>query len=411
MARLGTLLLWLIIILLLAVGIAPRFLDRVYFEGPVGSHFDGERFFNPDGEDTNRPPAGRSRGGFIMRYLLGMDDRPEWPEHVAVTPARPRALPALKAGEMRVTWVGHATVLVETPGFNLLTDPIWSDYASPFPGLGPRRVAAPGIRFDDLPHIDLIVVSHNHYDHMDVPTLRRVWTRDKPMVVTSLGNDTILKDKGIGAGAPERVVALDWGTGLSSASTCEAGQPACPTFSVAVTRNHHWSSRWGVDRNRALWSSFMVDTPSGRVFFAGDTGFGNGRWAEEAGAQAGPPIRLAILPIGAFRFQPGQMGIGSHIGPGDALRVWQRLGRPYSLPIHWGTFRLSSEAYDTPPRMLAELMRCTGMDATQFTGWKIGRPTMVPPVGASKGGAVSDIARVDAAVAHCLTTEPVTALR
>ncbi len=397
---------WLVIVAGLALTIIPQALDRIYYEGPLSGHFDGERFFNPGGDDTFRMPAGRSRGGFLLRWLTGSEDRPAWPERVAVTPGygdtalvacpaqeRTPAEPWARcnAGEldrqaMSVTWVGHATALVQTAGFAMLTDPIWSDVAGRW-GIGPRRVAAPGVRIEDLPRIDLIVISHNHYDHMDLDTLRRLWERDRPLIVTGLGNDTILAKAGI----PSR--GLDWG-----------GVAEHPKgVRVRVERNHHWGSRWGTDRNRALWSAFTVDTAAGRVYFAGDTGIGDGRWPGEAVAD-GVPVRLAILPIGAFRFAPEMMGTGSHIGPEDAIRVWDRLGRPPTLPIHWGTFRLSNEAYATPPRMLAALQACLGNQREIFAAKTIGATWRVPGVGARD--AVVDEARLS----ECARTPAVTAL-
>ena len=350
---------WTVGVVAFAATVLPPFLDRVYHEGPVSDHFDGQRFFNPDGDDTGVPTGG-SRAGFLWSRLTGAG-QPEWPERVAVRPSPPAERPPLAAGEMRVTWVGHATALIETPGLNILTDPVWSERAGPF-GFGPKRVAAPGIRFDDLPPIDLVVVSHNHYDHMDLATLKRLWEQNRPTIVTSLGNDAILRAAGIGDGGPTGpIMALDWserayplshGSDGYAYTEAEARGGATDLSTlpnrVTVTRNHHWGSRWGADRNRALWSSFVIDTPSGVIFFAGDTGLGDGEWPAEALAAAGKPLRLALVPIAAFRFRPGQLGTGSHIGPPDALRVWNRLGRPWTLPIHWAPF--ACRARPTTPR-------------------------------------------------------------
>ena len=252
-------------------------------------------------------------------------------------------------------------MLIQTQGLNILTDPVWSDKVGPLDLVGPTRVAPPGIRFDDLPKIDLVLVSHNHYDHLDKATLKKLWQRDRPRIVTSLGNDSVIGQTGAQA------TALDWGHSLAIR----------PGVDIVVTRNHHWGSRWGTDRNRALWSSFVIKLPvGGNVFFAGDTGLGDGRWPAEAAAFG--PIRLALIPIGAFRFVPGQMASGSHIGPMDAVKVFARLGAANAIPIHWGTFRLSYEAYDTPPKMLDALMRCTGGDPASFTAATIGKPIEVP---------------------------------
>ncbi|MBX3592902.1 MBL fold metallo-hydrolase [Sphingomonas sp.] len=382
--RAGQILLWLIITFCLVASAAPQFLDRIYYRGAVSGHFDGARFFNPDGEDTVRPPTGGNRSGFLLRYLAG-DDRPEWPARIGTEQDRPPE--RVEGGAMRVTWVGHATVLIQTDGLNILTDPIWSDVAGPFDRFGPRRVAAPGIAFERLPKIDLVLVSHNHYDHMDLTTLKRLWARDRPLIVTSLGNDTILRTAGIAARG------VEWGRRV----------PVRDGIEVVATRNHHWGSRWFADRNRALWSSFVIRLPGGNIFFAGDTGAGDYRWADAAAGYG--PIRFAMLPIGAFRFQEGQMGIGSHIGPMDAIRVWNRLGRPTTLPIHWGTFRLSWEGYWTPPRMLRALQACAGDTSGRFAPQNIGRAWDIPAVTPPPPPVA------DARLAACGTDPRVTALR
>jgi L-ascorbate metabolism protein UlaG (beta-lactamase superfamily) len=377
----GTGLLIAIVASCLAIVVVPKFLDRIYYAGPQSPHFDGERFFNPGPDDMLAPPGGRSRGSFLWRYITRSDDRPSWPETVTVAPAKPEA--RVEGTRMVATWVGHAGFLVQTQGLNILTDPIWSDTAGPF-GLGPRRVAEPGIRFDDLPKIDLVVVSHNHYDHMDLATLKRLWDRDRPLIVTSLGNDAVI------AGGGAKAVAADWGTRI----------PVKPGVDVVVTRNHHWGSRWFADRNRALWSSFTVTLPSGgNLFFAGDTGMGDGQWPREASKLG--PIRLALIPIGAFRFVPGQMGTGSHIGPIDAAEVFDRLGAARGIGMHWGTFRLSFEGYDTPPKLLAEVIKCRGQSG--FGTIAIGKPTEIEPY-AKPANATGT------RVAECLKSQAVTRL-
>lgn len=352
----GAVLLWTVVAFCLVATIVPHLLDRVYYRGAVSDHFDGQHFFNPDGDDDRlRATSGRSRFGFMWRQAFGDATRPVWPDQVPVKPGKPPA--RVEGGEMLVTWVGHATLLVQADGLNILTDPVWSKSAGPY-GIGPSRVAEPGIRFEDLPKIDVVLVSHNHYDHMDVATLKKLWERDRPLIVTSLGNDTILRTAGIEARG------LDWGQSIGR---------------VHVTRNHHWDSRWFTDRNRALWSSFVVKLPHGNVFFAGDTGLGDGKWPAEAAALG--PIRFAGIPIGAFRFEEDQMESGSHIGPGGAIQVWEGLGRPFAMPIHWGTFRLSREGYRTPPDMLAGMQRCAGVPAGRFAPVAIGQAVRVPPLG------------------------------
>jgi L-ascorbate metabolism protein UlaG (beta-lactamase superfamily) len=347
---LGRGLLFALVALCFAPTLVPPFLDRIYYRGPPSGHFDGRHFFNPD-----RPIPGRlDPQRLLNRWASG--GRTPWPDHIPVTPTVP--LRRVEGREMLVTWIGHSTILIQTAGLNILTDPIWSDRASPFPFIAPVRVRAPGVRFEDLPKIDLVVVSHNHYDHMDLPTLKRLWDRDRPAIVTSLGNDTILRDAGIDS------VARDWGGAVAIR----------PGVEVVVERNHHWGSRWGSDRNRALWSAFTIRTPSGAIFFAGDTGWGTGAWAREAAGRG--PWRLAILPIGAYR--PREMMRESHIDPHEAFRVFEMLDPVRALGVHWGTFQLSFEGPNDPPREIAELNRARGADPARFVTTEPGRSFRVP---------------------------------
>ena len=346
----GALLLFLLVALCFAPTIVPPFLDRIYYQGPAGAHFDGERFFNPDGDARYR-----RRASMFSRWL-GSSERAQWPARVEVRPTRPPA--RVEGDAMLVTWVGHSTVLVQTHGLNILTDPIWSQRASPFSFAGPSRVRAPGIRFEDLPRIDLVVVSHNHYDHLDLETLKRLWDRDRSRIVISLGNDTILRHRGIPS------TALDWGERVV----------VRPGIEVVVDRNHHWSSRWFTDRNRALWSAFTIRTPGGNIFFAGDTGWGDGTWIKEAARQG--PFRLAIIPIGAY--EPRDFMRNHHINPEEAVRIYETLDPVRALGIHWGTFQLTFEPINDPPSQLRRLRRERGIARDAFFATEVGQTFSVP---------------------------------
>jgi L-ascorbate metabolism protein UlaG (beta-lactamase superfamily) len=376
--RIGTALLFLVIALCLAPSVVTPFLDRIYYRGPPSGHFDGERFFN---RGAAQPASHGGPARFFNRWVKG-DERAAWPKHVPVTPTKP---PARVAGkELLVTWIGHATVLVQMEGLNILTDPVWSDTVSPLPPIGPERVRAPGIRFEDLPKIDLVLVSHNHYDHMDLPTLKRLWQRDRPLIVSSLGNDSVMKNGGVPA------LALDWGESQDVVPACVeitsaegvANYPATVArmdcaksgATVTVARNHHWSSRWGTDRNRALWSSFAVRTSAGNIFFAGDTGWGDGSWVDEAARHG--PYRLAIIPIGAY--EPRDFMKNNHINPEEAVAIYEKLKPEAALGIHWGTFQLTFEGIDEPPRRLAELKRVRGIPKEAFVATEVGRSFRVP---------------------------------
>jgi L-ascorbate metabolism protein UlaG (beta-lactamase superfamily) len=350
--RLGTFLLFVAIGLCFAPSLIPPFLDRIYYEGPRSGHFDGERFFNPTPAPASTAHGGPAR---FMNRFIGSNERARWPEHVKVIPTVPPR--RVEGREMLVTWIGHATVLVQTQGVNILTDPIWSERASPFSFVGPKRVRAPGVRFEDLPRIDLVLISHNHYDHMDLPSLKRLWERDRPTIVTSLGNDTILRESGVPA------IALDW----NGSHRFKAGV-------VFASRNHHWSSRWGTDRNRALWSGFTIHLPGGNVFFAGDTGYGDGSWPDEAARDG--PFRLAILPVGAY--EPRDVMKPNHMDPDEAVRVFEALKPRMALGMHWGTFQLTFESIDDPPRRLAAARAARGISSERFVTTEVGRSFKVP---------------------------------
>jgi L-ascorbate metabolism protein UlaG (beta-lactamase superfamily) len=351
--RIGTGFLFLLVALAFAPTLVPPLLDRIYYEGPVSGHYDGERFFNPGGP----PPVSVNPQRFFNR-MIGRE-RAEWPAHVAVSPTVPPR--RVEGDAMLVTWIGHATILVQTQGLNILTDPVWSERASPFSFVGPTRVRAPGVRFADLPKIDIVLVSHNHYDHMDLATLDRLWARDRPAIVTSLGNDTILSGAGIGS------AARDWGGSVAIR----------PGVEVVVERNHHWGSRWGTDRNRALWSAFTVRLPGGNIFFAGDTGWGDGSWVREAAAHG--PFRLAILPIGAY--EPRDVMANSHVDPAEAVRIFEALNPTRAIGMHWGTFQLTFEGIDDPRRALAALRRERGIAPDRFVATEAGQSFSVPPLG------------------------------
>ena len=232
-------------------------------------HFDGQRFFNPN------VSAGQSTAA-VPRMLL--EPRARWPKRVEVAASKP---PALDGNAAAITFIGHATFLIQTQAGNLLTDPMYSQCAGPFNVLGPRRVRQPAVRFDDLPPISTVLLSHNHYDHCDLPTLRRIAQRFDPIVVTPVGNARLVRSAGI-----RRVEELDW---WDAATSC-----AMP---ITATPARHFSARTPVDRNRALWSGFMVQAGHARILFAGDTAYAG--IFHDIRQRLGP-IDLALLPIGAY---------------------------------------------------------------------------------------------------------------
>ncbi|MBM2577944.1 MBL fold metallo-hydrolase [Jannaschia sp. Os4] len=315
-----------------------------YYQGPVTDHFDGTRFFNPDGMD----PRGF---GDLLRWQLG-GGKATWPEGVAVR----QAAPAAEVSDLRVTMVGHASMLLQVAGRNLLLDPVWSKRVSPLSFAGPARVTAPGIAFDTLPRIDAVLVSHNHYDHLDVETLDRLHARFGMPILVPLGNDAIIRDRTPGAD----VRTADWSEALEVAG-----------LTVRLAPCHHWSARGARDRSMALWAAFLVETPVGRVFHVGDTGFDGGRPYRGL-----PETRLAILPIGAYA--PRWFMEPQHQDPAQAVEGFALSGARHAVGHHWGTFQLTNEARDEPPALLRRALDAKGIDPARFRPLAPGEAWDVP---------------------------------
>jgi N-acyl-phosphatidylethanolamine-hydrolysing phospholipase D len=233
-----------------------------------------------------------------------------------------------------VTWIGHSTLLIQLDGVNLLTDPHWSERASPVAFLGPRRLAPPGLRFEDLPPIHTVLISHDHYDHLDIATVKRLAATHRPRFLTPLGYRAWFADLGIAD-----VEELDW---WESRELRDLRLTAVPV--------QHWTSRAPWEYNRRLWSGWVVAGRDRRLFFAGDTGYYDVLF-RELGRRLGP-FDLAAIPIGAY-LPPAMMRL-SHTTPEEALRVLQDVRGRVLLPVHWGTFDIADEPLEEPPARLRE---------------------------------------------------------
>lgn len=249
---------------------------------------------------------------------------------------------ALRANraEPTVTWVGHATLLVQLDGVNLLTDPQWSERASPVSFAGPRRMNAPGLRFEDLPPIHLVLISHDHYDHLDEATVLRLAREHRPRFFVPLGLAAWLADRGV-----ENVVERDW---------WERAELRGVTF--VCTPAQHSSGRGLHDQNERLWASWAVLGAARRLYFAGDTGYYPG--LKEI-ARLGP-FDLALLPIGGYSRLDG--GHPNHLNPEEAVRLFEDLGARLMVPMHWGTFDLNREPADEPPARLRAAALAAGVE-------------------------------------------------
>jgi L-ascorbate metabolism protein UlaG (beta-lactamase superfamily) len=307
------------------------------YQGPVSDHFDGKKFNNPGGVQ----PLGFSS---LFKWMRERE-KGEWKELKDVPFGLP---PAGKADgdSIVVTFVNHSTFLIQTLGLNILTDPIWSERASPVSFMGPKRMRPPGIRFEDLPKIDIILLTHNHYDHLDIAALKKLSVEYNPRIYTALGVGIYLEKEGI-----RNISEMDWWneTGI------EEG------VSFLCTPAQHFSGRGMFDRDKTLWCGFALKTAKGSIYYSGDTGYGE--FFKDI-AERISPVRLSFLPIGAYKPQWFMSSI--HTSPEDAVRIHQILKSPESIGMHFGTFHLADDGMDEPRETLKSVLRKEGIPESEF---------------------------------------------
>jgi L-ascorbate metabolism protein UlaG (beta-lactamase superfamily) len=315
-------------------------------QGAPSDHFDGRRFRN----------YGRTNHGGLafLEWMVTREPGP-WPKHVENRPFPP---PPPSSDEIRVTFINHASLLVQVDGVNILTDPIWSQRTSPVSWAGPKRIREAGVCFIDLPKIDAVVVSHNHYDHLDVPTLKKLSERDGPLILTGLGNDAYLKKQNVQGGR-----SLDWWQRVALRNG----------VSIHVVPAQHFSGRGLGDADANLWAGYLIESSRGKIYFAGDTGWGPHfqMIRERLGA-----VDVAILPIGAFR--PVWFMSPVHISPAEAVKAHSVLGARVSVPMHYGTFALGDDGFEEPVAELRKAIEESKLDDSAFAILEQGESRLFP---------------------------------
>ncbi|MDO9425580.1 MAG: MBL fold metallo-hydrolase [Methylobacterium sp.] len=320
-----------------------------YYRGPKSDHFDGLRFHGPD------QPADKTLADIARwRKRRGVDApvRALWPKH---DPSPFQDRPPERSSGLRVTLIGHASYLFQVAGRNILVDPVYARRASPVRFAGPKRVNPPGIAYADLPPIDVVLITHNHYDHLDGPTVARLWQEHQPLILAPLGNDAILR----AYDDTMHVETRDWGESIDLGGG----------VTVHLTPANHWSARGVNDKRMALWCSFVLTTPVGVHYHSGDTAFRGGGIFRDARTRFGPP-RLATLPIGAY--EPRWFMRDQHMDPAEAVAAGLLLGADQMLGHHWGTFQLTDEGIEQPVEALAAACAEAGLAPERFRAFRPG---------------------------------------
>ncbi|GAB3541665.1 MBL fold metallo-hydrolase [Spirosoma fluminis] len=338
----------LIIAIAVAIGYAvsaPR------YTGPVSDHFDGKEFQNLNGV---KPKGFLELTGWLFNrertqpWGAFHDDKPGPPPPRRVT-----------GHDVRVTFINHSTVLLQFDGLNVLTDPVYYERVSPFQFAGPKRNRPPGIRFDDLPKIDILLLSHNHWDHLDIGTMERLCARDQPKVYCPLGVKTFLDEHGCG-----NVTEMDWRQAVTYNDSTR----------IHCVPAQHFSGRGIFDRNATLWAGYIVDSKAaGKLYFVGDTGYDP--FLKEIGNQFGP-LRLALIPIGAYK--PPFFMAPIHCSPAQAVQIHQDVRAEQSVAIHFGTFPLADDGEDEPVTDLANALTAAGIPYDRFKALKSGESLVMP---------------------------------
>lgn len=348
--------LYLTIFLVLFFGtslIIDFFLKSRGYTGEKTDHFDGIQFFTP-GHSPHDKLYDHARGKFFWKWLL-RKPRNHW-QHKK---NKFRTVPEKRVNSDRVfvTFINHSTVLIQTKGLNIITDPVFSKNIGPLPFIKLHRYRDPGVKMRELPKIDLILLSHNHYDHMDLKSLRYISVRDNPRILTSLGNTRYLKDHRIRGGED-----MDWWERREITSE----------INVCAVPSQHFSARSITDRNKTLWCGFVIELPRGNLYFAGDTGYGDfvDRIKEKY-----DKFLLGLVPIGAYK--PEWFMAPVHVSPNEAVEIHKKLNIETSVAIHFGTFKLADDGQEEAKDILKDLVDKNILPRIDFRALENGQTIMI----------------------------------
>lgn len=335
----------LLILLFFAVTISllGYFLSAPRYKGPASDHFDGKKFFTPGG----RPAQGL---GGVLQWMARRKRGP-WPEQPKISTGE---IPSPRNDKgIHITFINHSTFLIQVDGMNILTDPVWSERTSPFQWAGPRRTRPPGIRLEDLPDIDVVLLSHNHYDHLDFDSMKLLFQKHEPRIITPLGIKAYLDKHGM-----HKATDLDWWdeTRINNLLT------------VQCVPAQHFSGRGMHDRDATLWCGYVIKRAGGNIYFVGDTGYHPSMF-KEIGKRCAP-IQLSLVPIGAYK--PEWFMSPIHCSPAEAVMIHLEAGSRQSIATHFGTFPLADDGLHEPVSALRTALEQSKVPPEQFIVMKEG---------------------------------------
>lgn len=320
------------------------FLSGPKYKGSVSDHFDGRQFINPTGikakrlSDVLQWMIKRKQGSWNERKNIPYGDKP-----------------LASSDGLRITYINHSTFLIQVDGINFLTDPVWSERTSPFTFAGPKRMRPPGIRFEDLPKIDVVLLSHNHYDHLDLVTMKKIFKIHHPKVITPLGVKTFLELNNI-AGHGD----MDWWDEIILTDS----------VTIQSVPAQHFSGRGMRDRDATLWCGYVIKRKNRNIYFAGDTGY-NVKTFKEIGERCAP-IQVALLPIGAYKPQWFMSPI--HCSPEEAVKIHIEVKATISIADHYGTFPLADDGEEDAKEELLKALDKYSLSNDVFILLKEGDP-------------------------------------
>tara|TARA_Y100001972_G_C7664315_1_gene335513 strand:- start:129 stop:1163 length:1035 start_codon:yes stop_codon:yes gene_type:complete len=331
-----------LVLFILAIIFVGQAISTQPYRGPVSDHFDGSKFINPGNVSAKGFPD-------LIKFLVGRDQGPWTKNYETFVGKKPKAP---EKGQVKITFVNHSTFLIQWEKYNILTDPVWSDRCSPFNFVGPQRMRPPGLRFEDLPQIDLVLLSHNHYDHLDISTVIRLEKAFQPTFVVPLGVSDYLKKNDI-----ENTVELDWWEKTNQ-------KPV-----ITAVPAQHFSGRGFYDRDKSLWCGYVIEFQNKKIYFAGDSGYGS--FFKDIGKKFGP-MDISMIPIGAYL--PAWFMSPIHVSPQESIKIHKDVKSKQSIAMHFGTFPLADDGMGRAEKDLMATLKKTRTSQENFLIPDEGKP-------------------------------------